>query len=569
MYQNCSCIARKFIYFLFSFLAVVAYTATESVDLLKGSFDRSTIRDISDFLTYLEPFRLLFPIVVIYLLTHKEQSTRKYLFSFAVLATAYIVGIDEHSLQLFNHSSDQTVVALSLTILSLLVVLLLPKMDLWKKVIVALVVGTLLGFDLNTHDKVFYTEYTRLTGKIFIDFVMMIVAPLIFFSLVSGINSITDTKTLGRIGVKAMFAFLFTSAFAITIGIVLGTVFQPGVGIDLSGLNGAKGSEFQYPNLLNVFLGLLPNNGLGAMVGSEHKANTIQTVFFAMFVGVALVSMGKKAEGLVVICQDVANVMFKIIGFIIKLSPLAVWGLMAWVSGTLGIDAIIKLGHLVGATIAGMGVQYLFLIFCFAVIMRLNPWPFMVKSIGYQLLAFSTTSSKATLPTSMEVCEKQLGVSKSITSFILPLGAAVNMDGTAIYLGLSAVFFAQAFGVDLHAYHYALIIFTSTIAAMGAAGYPGGSLVVMTFVLESIGVPATGIALLIGVDRILDMFRTTINITSDVAITAFIDRTEGTLNEKIYYATTAELASGEISKATKTTAKKAVAKPTKTKTKKK
>jgi len=196
---------------------------------------------------------------------------------------------------------------------------------------------------------------------------------------------------------------------------------------------------------------------------------------------------------------------------------------------------LLQLGKLVVATITGMAAQYIFLVLCFIFILRLNPLPFMKKSLEYQMLAFSTSSSKATLATSMDVSERKLGISKPINSFILPLGAAVNMDGTAIYLGITAIFFAQAYGIDLHFYQYVMIVFTSTIAAAGAAGYPGGSLIVMTLVLSSIGVPTEGIALLVGVDRILDMFRTTINITSDVAITAFIDRSEGTFNEKIYY----------------------------------
>jgi Na+/H+-dicarboxylate symporter len=245
--------------------------------------------------------------------------------------------------------------------------------------------------------------------------------------------------------------------------------------------------------------------------------------------------MGDKGKNISNFCHDAAQLMFKMIGFIINLAPLAVFGLMAWVAATLGVDALLQLGKLVIATITGMAAQYIFLVLCFIFILRLNPWPFMQKSLEYQMIAFSTSSSKATLATSMDVAERKLGVSKPINSFILPLGAAVNMDGTAIYLGISALFFAQAYGVDLHMYHYCLIIFTSTIAAVGAAGYPGGSLIVMTLVLTSIGVPTEGIALLVGVDRILDMFRTTINITSDVAITAFIDRTEGSFNEKIYY----------------------------------
>jgi len=407
----------------------------------------------------------------------------------------------------------------------------------------------LLGFDIRAFDVIHYSEYLKQFGIIFIDLIMMIVAPLIFFSLVSGVNTISDTNALGRVGMKAMGSYLFTSIFAISIGIWLGNVFEPGVGVDLSALEAAKSGEgsggYELPQLMKIVLSIIPDNALGAMAGADGKANTLQTVFVAIFVGIALIVMGEQGKRVADFCHSSAQLMFKMIGFIIRLSPYAVWGLMAWVSATLGIEAIIQLGYLVLATITGMGIHYLFIIACVILLLRLKPWPFMAKSIEYQMIAFSTTSSKATLATSMEVAEKKLGVSKPITSFILPLGAAVNMDGTAIYLGIAAIFFAQAFGIELEMYHYGLIIFTSTIAAVGAAGYPGGSLVVMALVLETIGVPTSGIALLIGVDRILDMFRTTVNITSDVGITAFIDKTEGTFNKKIYYTPAHDLEEAE------------------------
>ena len=431
----------------------------------------------------------------------------------------------------------------------------MPRIDLWKKVIAGLIVGILLGFQLENLDIAFYSEYTKLLGGIFIDLILMIVTPLIFFSLVSGINTISDTEALGRVGKKALFCYLFTSFFAISVGIILGEWIEPGVGLfDTAG--GVSGKEkYELPMLLHTFLAIIPDNAVGAIAGTEIvkiggttaeakalaanltidlKPNTIQTVFFAMFVGVALVIMGPKAKQVADICHDAAQLMFKIIGFIVNLAPLAVFGLMAWVAATLGTDALIKLSEFVGATILGMGIHYLFIVFVIFFIMRLNPIQFIKKSIEYQMIAFSTTSSKATLATSMDVSQRKLGISKPITSFILPLGASVNMDGTAIYLGLSALFFAQAYGVPLEFYHYILIIFTSTIAAVGAAGFPGGSLVVMTLVLGSIGVPAEGIALIIGVDRILDMFRTTVNITSDVAITMFIDKSEGSFSKELY-----------------------------------
>ena len=386
------------------------------------------------------------------------------------------------------------------------------------------------------------TVYLKQLGVIFMNLVMMIVVPLIFFSLVSGINSMNDSKTMGRVGKKATIVYMITSMAAVGLGVFIGLWFQPGVGVDLHAItSGGKPGGKDLPKLMEVVLDMIPHNALGAMAGADGKPSTIQTVVFAIFVGVTLNLMGDKGRKLVDICHAGAQLMFKMIGFIIKLSPYAVFGLMAWVSANLGMDAIIQLGYFVVSTITGMGLHYIILGGMIIVMARISPIPFYKKSFEYQALAFSTSSSKATLATSMQVAEEKMGISKGITSFVLPLGAAINMDGTAIYLGLTAVFFAQAYGIDLHTYQYIMIIFTSTIASIGAAGYPGGSLVMMSLVLESIGVPIGGIALLVGVDRILDMCRTTINITSDVAITLIVDKSENSLDLKRYNATGAEL----------------------------
>ena len=429
--------------------------------------------------------------------------------------------------------------AFALVVLGLFVMFAFPKTDLWKKVIVGLVLGILLGFDLKAYGVPHFSVYLKILGTIFIDLIMMIVVPLIFFSLVSGINNMNDSRALGRIGTKSVLVYTTTALMSVALGLIIGNVVNPGVGMDLSsfthGGSGTAGAAEELPAVLKILLNFIPHNALGAMSGAEGKPHMVQTVFFAIFVGVTLSIMGEQGKRLVDVCHSAAQLMFKMIGYIIKLSPLAVFGLMTWVTANLGLDAIAQLAGLVAATIGGMSIHYVILCTLILVMARLNPLPFCRKSLEYQALAFSTSSSKATLATAMKVSEDKLGVSKSSTSFVLPLGAAINMDGTAIYLGLCAVFFAQAFGVPLDFHHYLIIVFAATVASMGAAGYPGGSIVMMSMVLDTVGIPTAAIPILLGVDRILDMFRTTINITSDVAILMIIDRSEGTFDEKRYY----------------------------------
>ncbi len=474
--------------------------------------------------------------------------------------------------------------ALALTILGAVLMLTLPKMQLWKKVMIGLVIGLLLGLDLKFYEVPGYSEYLKLIGMKFIDLIMMIVAPLIFLSLISGINNMTDSKALERVGFKAVGIYVLSAMFAVLLGLLMAEIFQPGKGMDVSQLQSTSTSsgktsalEFDcamqdtettykgskeaakqagikldcdaikqeavspFPPLLQVFADFIPHNGLGALVGADAKPSMIQTVFFAIFVGLALNFMGEQGKRLVDLSHTGAQLMFKIIGIIIKLSPIAVFGFMAWVTANLGVDALVQLFQLVLTTIMGMIVHCFILALMLIVLGRLNPIPFFKKSMEYQALAFSTSSSKATLTTAMKIGEERMGISKSSVSFVLPLGAAINMDGTAIYLGICAVFFAQITGVTLDFHHYIIVIFAATIASMGAAGYPGGSIVVMYMVLQTIGVSDAYIGILLGVDRVLDMFRTTINVTSDVALTAIIDASEGTLDKKTYYASMEEL----------------------------
>lgn len=530
MQENMS-LARKGVIWVSAILTLVGYCFQSLARYASNNLNLQ-IENVDALGRSIQPYGFLFAVLAIVVWYPPHKMWKRILIALFYIIALFSVAFEWKS----EYSSNLE--ALTLTLLGFVVMVTLPKLELWKKVFIGFTIGILLGFDIKLFMVPEFSEYLKILGTIFIDLIMMIVVPLIFFSLVSGINNMTD-NALGRVGVKAVAIYVLSAMFAIALGLVMALILRPGIGIDVTSLTPAtKGEVFELPKLLKVLLHFIPHNALGAMSGADGKPEIVQTVFFAIFVGVTLNLMGEQGKRVVDLCNGAAQLMFKMIGHIIKLAPLAVFGLMAWVTTNLGIDAILQLFQLVATTISTMIIHLFILGLLILVLGRLNPIPFFIKSIEYQTLAFSTSSSKATLATAMKIAEEKIGISRSSTSFVLPLGAAINMDGTAIYLGICAIFFAQIFNVPLELHHYILIVFAATVASIGAAGYPGGSLVMMPMVLGAIDLPpeqiTLGIALLAGVDRILDMFRTTINVTSDVALTAIIDRTEGTFNTTLY-----------------------------------
>jgi Na+/H+-dicarboxylate symporter len=415
---------------------------------------------------------------------------------------------------------------------------------LWFRVLLGLVLGVAFGFavgpltaDSGIDGKAFLTEYIKPIGTVFINLIKMVIVPLIFFSLVSGIISMTDANAFKRIGAKAVAAFLTTAAFAVCIGLAFGGIFEPGVGVDLSALATVSGTlpgvapaAPKEVGIIPLLVSTIPTNVIKAMA-EDH---VLQVVVFAIFVGVTLNTLGEKVEDLRNLCKSAAMLVFKLIETVIRFSPYGVFALTAWMVGTQGMDILIALFKLVCVVVGALFTQYLLFGVMIVAFGRMSPMPFYRKMVEPQVLAFSTSSSKATLSTAMRVVNERIGVSKSSTSFVLPLGAAINMDGTAIYLGITALFFSQAYGVPLDAHHYFILILTATLGSIGAAGIPSGSLFMMGMVFTSVGLPLDGIALIAGVDRILDMLRTTVNITGDSVITMLVDKSEGTFDQRLY-----------------------------------
>jgi Na+/H+-dicarboxylate symporter len=262
----------------------------------------------------------------------------------------------------------------------------------------------------------------------------------------------------------------------------------------------------------------------------------LQIVVFAIFTGIVMNYLPEETRGLRELNKQLASITFKMIEWIVRLAPLAVFGFVGAMVGTTGLDVIVSLTKLVGLVIAACFLQYVVFGTMIAVFGRISPFPFYRKMITTQVMAFSTSSSKATLTTAMRELQDKLGVSQGTSQFMMPLGACINMDGTAIYLGICSMFFAQMYGIDLDAMDYLMLVLTCTMGSIGAAGIPSGSIIFMGMVLSSVGIPIEGIAIILGVDRILDMFRTTVNITGDAAVTLIIDRTENQLDVESYYA---------------------------------
>ena len=401
-------------------------------------------------------------------------------------------------------------------------------MQLWKKVLIGLALGVFLGLTLKEN-----VVYLKPFGDLFIRLIKMIIVPLIFFAIVGGITSAQNSKALGRVGIKASIAYLSTTIFAVIIGLSIGSIFEPGSGIILNFNNElAKPPEgTTIAKIMNTILEVVPDNALGAMA----QGAVLQVVFFALFTGITINRLeeasSKKIIGMI---QALSNLVFKMVHLIIQLSPIAACALIAWVVGTQGIDILKNLVKLICCAYFAFAIQYLIFGAMIYVCTRLSPKPFFKKSIEYQALAFSTSSSKAALPTTIKVCQDRLGISKFSSSFVLPLGASVNMDGIAIYISICALFFAQATGKVLGFSDYSIIILTGTLGSIGGAGIPGGTIVMLPMVLGAVGLPIEGIALIAGIDRIIDMMRTTISITGDAAVTLCIDHSEGTLDEEKY-----------------------------------
>ncbi|RZQ71509.1 dicarboxylate/amino acid:cation symporter [Vibrio vulnificus] len=405
-------------------------------------------------------------------------------------------------------------------------------MSLTGRVILGMVAGILTGFAIRAlfADNGFVDAYIvnglfEVGGKIFIASLKMLVVPLIFVSLVCGTSSLKDISTLGRMGGKPLAFYITTTAVAITLALTMGTVFQPGAGADLTAASSFKSAEA--PSLGQVIIDMFPTNPISAMA----EGKTLQVIVFALLFGIAISAAGKPGERIAAIFSDLNEVIMKLVALLMNLAPYGVFFLMAKLFTGLGLGAIINLGEyflVLTATLLIHGlVTYSLMLKGFT---GLSPLTFLKKMEDAIMFAFSTASSNATIPATMETVKNRLGVDNKIASFTVPLGATVNMDGTAIMQGVATAFIAQAFNIDLSMSDYVMVILTATLASIGTAGVPGVGLVMLAMVLNQVGLPLEGIALIMGVDRLLDMIRTAVNITGDACVSVIVAKSEGALD---------------------------------------
>lgn len=379
-------------------------------------------------------------------------------------------------------------------------------------------------------------NWTEWIGLLFLAMIKMVVVPLVFFSLVVGVASLGDFKALGRLGGRTIGYFMCTTVVALIIGVGLANIIQPGKLLSeadranlLSSYSGSVGKTVanaaEAPTLVDQLVSIVPTNPIGALA----SGNMLQVIFFALMLGIALTMMKVDRSKIVVDVFDSLNeAMVMLVHIAMILAPVGVAALLFKVIGSTGLSVLIALAVYGLVVVLGLAM-HLFLVYG-AVIRfgaKLPLFPFLSAIKEALLVAFSTSSSSATLPVTMEACEDNVNVSNKITSFVLPLGATVNMDGTALYQGVAAIFIAQIYGMDLSFGDQVTIVVSATLASVGAAGVPGAGMITLAMVLTSIGVPTEGLALILGVDRLLDMFRTMTNVVGDSAATVLMARLEG------------------------------------------
>ncbi len=397
-------------------------------------------------------------------------------------------------------------------------------MKLWMKILIGLGLGVITGLLVGDH-----AENLKPIGDLFINLVNMVVTLLIFSSMTLGVTSIHDPEKLGRVGLKTLLSYLITTAIAIGIGLGVAELLQPGVGLGLEvaadAVQQIEVSEVK--PLSQILFDVIPRNP----VQSLAEGNVLQIIIFSIFLGLAINFAGEKGKPLLQLVESLADVMYRLTSIIMEFAPYGVFAYMAWVAGTFGADVLVSLAWFLACNYIACAIHVLVVYMGMLwLLTRLNPVRFF-KGMGDAIVfALSTSSSSATLPVSMHCAQENLGISRNIASFVLPLGSTVNMNGTAIFQGITAVFIAQAYGIDLSWEQLLVIVVTATFSAIGAAGIPGTGWLMMSAVLGSAGLPKEGMQLVVGVDRIREMVSTAVNIMGDAVVALFVAKSENELD---------------------------------------
>ena len=413
------------------------------------------------------------------------------------------------------------------------------KINLTTRIFVALIIGAIFGIILHYivptsdfKDKVLIEGVFYIIGNGFLRLMQMLVVPLVFCSLVCGASAIGDTKTLGKVGIKTIGFYLVTTALAITVALSVAKVVNPGIELDISSIEQAETTIAESTSLADTLLNIIPKNPIQGLA----EGNMLQIILFAIIVGIILAKLGSKVDVVSKFFSQFNDIMMEMTMIVMKVAPIGVFCLIARTFANIGFDAFIPMLKYMFSVFFALGLQ------CFVVYMvllkgftGLNPVKFIKKFAPVMGFAFSTATSNDTIPMSIDTLSKKIGVNKKISSFTIPLGATINMDGTAIMQGVAVIFVAQAFNIGLDFVDYLTVIATATLASIGTAGVPGVGLITLSMVFNSVGLPVEGIALIMGIDRILDMTRTAVNITGDAVCTTIIACQSGDCDKEIFY----------------------------------
>ena len=369
----------------------------------------------------------------------------------------------------------------------------------------------------------------RVVGQVFIALLKMLVVPLVFVSLICGVSSLSDPKILGRVGGKTVGLYMITTGIAVTMALLAAVIFKPGVGANPVSM--VKAEIAEVTPFTQVLIDMVPNNPVAAMA----DAKMLPIIFFAILLGLAITLSGEKGKRISVWFQDFNAVIMKLVTIVMQVAPYGVFALIANMAATSNAGDFMAVGKYIILVFAVLFLQALVVYPTLIVLLsRLNPRIFLYKMRAAMMFAFSTASSNATIPVTLDSVENRVGVSNKIASFTVPLGATINMDGTAIMQGIATGFIAQFYGIDLSISQYLMVVMMVIMASIGTAGVPSVGLVLLAGVLAQVGLPEEGIALILGVDRLLDMTRTVVNITGDASVTTIVAKSEGQLDMDVF-----------------------------------
>lgn len=412
----------------------------------------------------------------------------------------------------------------------------LKKISLGNWILIGMVLGLIFGLFLNFHvhntfikDIIFMDNVFYLGGNLFIKLMKMLVVPLVFCSIVVGVASISDIKTLGSIGGTTILVYLVTTAIAVTVALVIGMVIKPGLGLNM--VTAAQNTNVTInQTMADTILNMVPDNPLNSLANGDM----LPVIIFGVLIGIILAKLKEETQLVSDIFDQGNKIMMEMTSIVMKFAPIGVFCLMAKTFGGLGIEGILPLSKYVVCVLIGLAIQA-FLVYpsLLVVFARLNPIKFFKRFTSVMFFAFSSSTSNATIPLNMDKLE-EMGVSRDVSSFTIPLGATINMDGTAIMQGVAVMFAAQAYGIDLGTSALLTVIFTAVMASIGTAGVPSVGLVTLTMVFNSVGLPVEAIGIIFGIDHILDMFRTAVNVTGDAICTIIVSFRNKALDVDIF-----------------------------------